>query len=217
MGQPPAPQTRHRQYQSQPPPGLALPITAARHGSDKSANPIRDDCASILDSCHRHLLMINRWREVRSSEKSLEQSPGPFWFRQVDVHKHHASDIEHQATVGISCDHNGGFTCIILNFLYYLLTKRTIWIVPPPVFRWIVTSSKTIRQLLRGLVGKGLCLGNVLGRPTPAKKISTLTSGPELREVHTAKMGRPPNRGKNIFTKNKHLNTRGCVRENAAD
>ena len=150
-----------------------------------------------LNCCHRHTLLVHRWREVWFAKKPFEES-GRLRFGQINVHKHHAGSVEHPAAVGITRDHGGGFTRTILDFLQYLFAEWTIRVVTAGFGRKI-PGPKTVRQLLGGLVGERLGIGKALRRPAPAKEISTTTPGPELREVHAKESGKVAPRWQDYF------------------
>jgi len=57
---------------------------------------------------------------------------------------------------------------------------------------------KSFRQLLCGLIGERLGLGQAAGRPAPHQKIAAADASPELREVHGAKMRFPMKDSKSI-------------------
>ena len=107
----------------------------------------------VLDFRHRCVLGIIRWCDVWFSKKFIEESAGCRWFRQINVHKHRAGGVEHLTVVGIARDHGGDFNLIIFDVLQHLLVERTIGIINSVLGR-IVDGAKTIRQLLRGLIGE---------------------------------------------------------------
>ena len=122
--------------------------------------PVRIVSRPVFNLRNRAFLRHDR-RGVRFAEKSFEQTRR-LRLRQIHVHEHHAGGVEHQATVGIARDDGGGFTGIVFDFAQHRLAKRAVGIITA-VLRRKIAARKPLGELLRGLVGERLCLGNVIG------------------------------------------------------
>ena len=116
----------------------------------------------------------------------MEQSR-TFRFRQVHVHEHHARRVQHEAAVGIARDDGGGFAGAVLDFPQHRLAERAVGIITA-MMRRNVAVLETVGELLRGLRGERLRLGEALIRPAPAEKIPAGALGPKRRKIHGAKL-----------------------------
>lgn len=107
----------------------------------------------ILNSRQSVVLQIRVGRDPRLSKQSLKKSARLFTFGQVNIHKHDAGCVQHQAAVRVSSNDRRGLARSTREFAQDLFTKGTVRVIRG-MSRGKIFGMNTSRELMSGVLGE---------------------------------------------------------------